>query len=108
MLDGDITPSPRNALRYWVACFKRISADYQALGDRLCILNFDALCREPAVQITMLNQFLGLDVADEQMQAVADSISPPNSIGRHRRHDCSELNRADVEFVRNLGFDVAL
>lgn len=106
LLEGEVDASPRNSLRYWVASYKRICSQRALLGNRLYILDFDLLCRNPVEQIEQLNRFLGLDVDDGNLEAVARTIVIPDSTGRYRDHDCGQLCSEDVEFVRALGFDV--
>jgi hypothetical protein len=104
LLDGDASPTARNALRYWVASYKRILGDHELLGDRLYILNFDALCNNPAGQLQALNQFLELEVRPEVLSSLAGSIAPPAGSGRYRRSDCGQLDPADIQFVKQMGF----
>ena len=106
MLEGEVDSSPRNSLRYWVASYKRICCNRALLDNRLYILDFDLLCRNPAQQIDKLNQFLGLDVNVDDLEAAASTIVIPDSTGRYRDQDCRQLCSEDVEFVRRLGFDV--
>jgi hypothetical protein len=108
LLDGDTSPTPRNALRYWVACYKRIMGDCELLGDRLYILNFDELCNSPAEQIQKLNQFLELDVSRDKLHSLAGSITVPDSCGRYRQRDCGQFDALDIEFLKTLGFPAEL
>ena len=104
LLEGDTSPTPRNALRYWVASYKRILGDRELLGDRLCILNFDALCNNPSRELAKLNRFLGLDESPDVLGALAASISVPAGSGRYRQRDCSQFDPADIQFVKQMGF----
>ena len=108
LLEGDVEPCPRNALRYWVASYKRNSDYRNLLGDRLYILDYDLLCRNPIEQIGLLNQFLGLDVDSAVLEQAAQSVVTPTSTGRHRDCDSHQLRPEDVEFVRAQGFDVLI
>ena len=76
------------------------------LVNRLYILNFDLLCKNPVEKIENLNQFLSLEVTHDQLESVASSVIAPASPGRHKRHDCLQLCPRDVDFVRSLGFDI--
>ena len=89
-----------------MASYKRICCNRALLDNRLYILDFDLLCRNPAQQIDKLNQFLGLDVNVDDLEAAASTIVIPDSTGRYRDQDCRQLCSEDVEFVRRLGFDV--
>jgi hypothetical protein len=106
LLDGDTSPTPRNALRYWVAAYRRVQGDQPLLGERLRIVNFDALCADPASELPALADFLGLACPPPLLQRLAAGIRPPRSTGRHQGQDLGQFDPADLAFVRNLGFDV--
>ena len=108
LLNGNTEPTPRNALRYWVASYKRNCGYKAILGDRLYILNFDQLCRNPLEEVANLNDFLGLKIESEKLETVAESIIVPDSMGRYEHHDCRQLCDEDVEFVESLGFEVKI
>jgi len=108
LLEGDVSPSPRNALRYWVACYKRMCSHRQLLGNRLYILNYDFLCENPREQIALLNRFLDIEVSSDTIESIAESIAIPGSVGRYQHADTSQLRAEDIAFVRTLGFDVRI
>jgi hypothetical protein len=108
LLEGDAQPSPENALRYWVASYKRVCSQRAILGNRLYIVNYDFLCERPHEQIELLNRFLDINVSPEEVERIAKSVVIPNSIGRYRHGDSSQLRAEDIDFVRTLGFDVQL
>lgn len=105
MLEGDIEPTPHNALRYWIASYRRIIGDRALLGDRLYILNFDSLCINPVEQLNHVNAFLGLNVSQATIESIAQIITVPTSAGRFKHQDCSQLCPEDIAYVRSLGFD---
>ena len=106
LLDGDTSPTPRNALRYWTAAYRRILGDRPLLGERLHILNFDRFCADPAAELPSLVEFLGLDCVPGHVARVAATIRPPRSTGRHHGQALKQFDPGDVAFVRELGFDV--
>jgi hypothetical protein len=108
LLEGDAHPSPKNALRYWVASYKRVCSQRALLGSRLYIVNYDFLCERPHEQIELLNQFLDLQVSPEEVDRIAQSVVIPNSTGRYRLGDSSQLLAEDIDFVKTLGFDVEI
>ena len=108
LLEGDIEPTPRNALRYWVASYKRICGDRALLGDRLYLLDFDSLCKNPIEQLKHLNKFLDVEVSHDILEAIARAIIVPDSTGRYQYQDCSQLCPEDVDFVRSLDFDTGI
>jgi hypothetical protein len=106
ILEGDTSPTPRNALRYWVESHKRMRGYKQYLGISPYFLNFDRLCADPHLELMKLRDFLQLEVDANKLAELAATISPPASAGRFREHDCSELRPVDVQYVREQGFIV--
>ncbi|MEP5567944.1 MAG: sulfotransferase [Halioglobus sp.] len=106
LLEGDTSRSPTNALRYWVASYKRLLDEASKLGDRIHILNYDRLCREPLLQLKQLKSFVGIDVDPVYLSELAATIKAPETLGRYREHDCSQFDSEDIEFVRQMGFTI--
>ena len=105
LLGDDAEVTPANALRYWVASYKRNCAYRGLLGDRLYLLNFDLLCANPRQELLKLNDFLGLNPLEEALASAESAVVTPGSTGRYKHHDCSQLYSEDIDFVRSLGFD---
>ena len=108
LLGSDVEATPANALRYWVASYKRNLAYRALLGDRLYILNFDLLCANPRQELLKLNDFLGLNSFEDTLASAESLVVTPGSTGRYKHHDCSQLYPEDIDFVRSLGFDAAM
>jgi len=104
ILEGDVSVTPRNALRYWVASHKRMLGYKRYMGGQLYFLNFDRLCADPGLELQRLLQFVGTDVPPGKLSELASTIAPPATAGRFRHHDCSDLRPIDVEFVKEQGF----
>ncbi|RLQ23694.1 hypothetical protein DWB85_00625 [Seongchinamella sediminis] len=106
MLEGDTSPTPQNLLRYWIAAHKRMQGFRQRLGHRLHFLSFDRLCQDPEGELEALREFAGIQISRKAVTELAANVSPPATMGRFRNRDLSIFDPADVEFVRQLGFDV--
>ncbi len=106
ILEGDTSPTPRNALRYWVESHKRMRGYKRHPGISPYFLNFDRLCADPHLELMKLKDFLQLEVDVNKIAELAAAISPPASAGRFRDQDCSVLRPVDVEYVREQGFIV--
>ena len=104
VLEGDISVTPRNALRYWVASHRRMLGYKGYMGNKLHLLNFDRLCADPLPELEKLRDFLKLDMDADRLSEVAQVISPPATTGRFRHNDCSKLRPVDVQFVKEQGF----
>ena len=106
MLEGDTSATPQNLLRYWIAAHKRMQGFRQRLGHRLHFLSFDRLCQDPEGELEALREFAGIQFSKKELAALAGNVSPPRTMGRFRNKDLSIFDPADIEFVRQLGFDV--
>ena len=106
LLEGEISPTPVNALRYWVAAHKRMQGFRQRMGHRLHFLSFDRLCQDPEGELEALREFAGIQVSKRRLAELARQVSPPATTGRFREHDLSVFDPQDIEFVRQMGFDV--
>ena len=106
MLEGDTSPTPQNLLRYWVAAHKRMQGFRKRMGDRLHFLSFDRLCLDPEGELEALREFAGIQISKKDLAQLAEKVAPPRSMGRFRQHDLSVFDPADLEFVRQLGFDI--
>lgn len=106
ILEGDTSPTPQNLLRYWIAAHRRMQGFRQRLGDRLHFLSFDRLCQDPEGELEALREFAGIQISKKDIVQLAQNVSPPRSMGRFRKQDLSVFDPADIEFVRQLGFDV--
>ena len=98
---------PQDALRYWLAANERtVEAGRRLLGDRFVQIRYDDLCLEPRTTIERLLSDLGEEIAPAELDRLSELPSPPASLGMHAREDLSDLDPADVERVRELGFGV--
>lgn len=107
MLEGDTEPTPANLLRYWVACHKRMQGFRQRMGHRLHFLSFDRLCTDPEGELEALREFAAIQISKKALAELATTVRPPPTTGRFRGRDLSQFDPADIEFVRQMGFDVA-
>ncbi|MEM9255497.1 MAG: sulfotransferase [Pseudomonadota bacterium] len=106
LLDGDTEATPENALRYWIASYERICGDEELLGDRLYILDFDALCTDTVAELTKLYEFVGIEASRQTLEEQAAGVRLPDSMGRYKYQDCSQLSEHSVHYVAKLGFEV--
>ncbi|KZX55067.1 hypothetical protein A3709_08720 [Halioglobus sp. HI00S01] len=106
MLDQKLEPAPAAALRYWVASHKRMQGFRKRLGHRLHFLSFDRLCADPEGELEALREFAAIQISKKDMADIAASVRAPATAGRFRDQDLSQFDPADIEFVRQMGFDV--
>jgi hypothetical protein len=96
----------RQALKYWCLVHERLLSVFERFPGRGLMLNFDALCTEPARSLGPMLRFIEVDPSVECIEALTHLIRPPASIGRFKTHDSSLFDLEDVRFVAQLGFPV--
>jgi hypothetical protein len=94
-------------LQFWVRANRRIVDGIgKTHAERVHLLRFDDLCAAPEREIARLIQFLGIDVAPDQLLRLSELVIPPASIGQYRSDDLTRYERADLNALANLGFSV--
>jgi hypothetical protein len=99
--------TPRASLKYWCAAHRAVAAVGAGMGSRFLGLNFDSLCTDPEPELRRLFDFLGQEWQADVLAAVRAALVRPPSIGRFRAFDRGEVDAADVDYVRSLGFDTS-
>lgn len=105
-LGGDLAMTPRHSLKYWCWVHRRILHIGKALKSRFLFLRFEDLCRNPEAEIRTLLSFASVPPDADLVRRSVDMIVPPASIGRHKNHPLDAFDTDDIEFVRQLGFEV--
>lgn len=89
-------------LAYWVRANRRAAElGRRLLGERLVIVDYDDLCRDPGRGVAELAARLGLAASQSELAACAALVAP-RSLGRHRDHDLGLLPRELVEEALEL------
>ncbi|MCU0253277.1 MAG: sulfotransferase [Acidobacteria bacterium] len=101
------TPQPRAMLEFWLRALERVAeAGPRLLGRRFLLLNYDELATRPDAALPGLVEFLGIDPRDAPQERLRALAVASESIGRHRRHDLSVFDPAQIDAVRSRGFEV--
>lgn len=102
----DDKPTPEQLLHYWIAANKHaITTGQELLGDRFLIVNFDALCQNPAPHIQAICDFLGYPLDSSSQQQLCQLVRPPSSINRYKNHNIKQLFTPQaIQSVNDLGF----
>jgi hypothetical protein len=98
--------SPAYSLRYWCAVHKRIISLGRGMGSNFLLLNYDKFCVDPDTGLNILLDFLGIVPSSSTIADLRSLIKPSASIGRYRQRGLDIFDAGDVEYVRELGFDV--
>lgn len=99
--DPALEVNPASALKYWCEVHRRITRVKESEPERVLVLSFDQLCREPERVFTRLLEFSGVEPTSDLLQQVAAGVRTPSSIGRRHNNDLSDMDPADMEFVES-------
>ena len=102
-VNPEAIPPERAALAFWIAANRRTVAEARRLRIRFLLLNFDDLCRQPAMTAGALLDFLG-----HPRQALAEVlplVNAPQSLGRRVGHDLGFVGPDEQQALAEFGFD---
>lgn len=100
---------PAAALKYWVRANQRAFELGKKMGaERFFCLNYDRLCGEPESQVAPMLALAGLHPSPEEFARLCALPEKQKTSERYLRNDCSVFDPADVEAVREFGFEVKI
>ncbi|MBT9291722.1 sulfotransferase [Prosthecodimorpha staleyi] len=107
LLDRPVIVGPKDALSYNCAVIRRIRKIAADHGERVCLIDYDRLCREPAESCETLAGFIGAQADADTLEWFSDAIRRRTPAeGRGREIDRSMLDAGDLEFVASLGYAI--
>lgn len=106
LLGCETSYSPAASLKFWCAAHRQVLRYAQASPERVLMLRFEDLCRDPAPEIERLLTFIGLEPADKLIASLVALVEPPTTMMRYRAVGLDAFEPEDVAFVRELGFRV--
>lgn len=92
--------SPQRSLAYWCAVHRKLQRLHGANRERMYWLDFDALCRDPEMQVAQLLRFLGFP--QDAVDAGSLGIEPQPA--KHSADRLDGFSPEDIAFVRSLGY----
>jgi hypothetical protein len=104
-INGTVDETPHYSLKYWCIIHERVLHIGKSMGENFLFLNYDEFCMNPEIGLKKLFRFLGIDIESLLPKLVA-LVSPPDSIGRFKKHSTEIFSAKDIAFVKSLGFDV--
>ena len=75
--------SPRGALCFWNWAHERVAKLRQRYPERVFVLGFEQICRNPSATVERLATFLGCTPDAAAIAAATACVRPPETIGRH-------------------------
>ena len=97
--EPDLDPSPNTSLRYWCLVHRRTAEFKEQFPDRVLIVSFDQLCREPERVLPRIFEFSDIEPSKELLGRAKAGVKAPSSIGRHLKEDLSTFDPDDMSFV---------
>jgi len=93
-------------LEYWVRSTRDVLEKSRRMRGDFLLVNHSLLGEEPEEQVRRMLEFLELELPDEKVRALAEIPRVPPTSGRYRNQDPAIFDRAQIDFVRELGFEV--
>jgi hypothetical protein len=107
LLSRNVAHEPRQSLAYWCAAHRRTRAIMKRWPERTISVDFDELCVDPQVQGERVANFLETAVPDHFHAGLRELIDPSGrSSGRFKTEDLTQFFADDMNYVRDLGYDV--
>ena len=100
--DANLEITPNTSLRYWCFVHRRIAELKARCPDRVLIVSFDQLCRDPGLVFPRIFEFSNIEPTGELMDRASSGVKAPSSIGRHLNEDLSVFDPDDMAFVESF------
>ena len=93
-------------LCYWIESTKKKKYLSQEKPDRILVLNFEKLCSNPKEEIDRIIAFTKLDLEKINLETIYQLPQTPNSAQRFKDYDLGIFDQAQLDYVRQLGFEI--
>jgi hypothetical protein len=107
-LNGDETEDEMSykQLDYWVKSTKESIIKGKKLGDDFLLINHSLFCQQPKEQVDRMLSFVGCDISEEVLRNLYKIPKITSSQGRFKDFDLSIFDKNQIDFVKELGFEV--
>jgi Sulfotransferase family len=96
-----IVYTPKVSLKYWRLIHEKIIAESKIMKSNFLMINYDDMCLHPEKWLTILFDFLELN--HDLIPLVSSFVHP---LKQSKYSNLNEFDKSDIEFNRQLGFDV--
>ena len=93
-------------LEYWIRTTRDVMEKAKSLRGDFLIVNHSRLCAAPDAEVDRILGFLGLDVPDARRAALHRIPRTPGTSDRYRKHDLGIFDQRQIDFVKDMGFEV--
>jgi hypothetical protein len=98
---------PVGALDFWLRSTERaMNTDSLNETGRMIVVDYDAIVCSPGSELSKLVGALQLRPNNARLEAVADEVARPGSIGRHQTQDLSVFREDQLLAVQRLGWEI--
>jgi hypothetical protein len=96
---------PSASFRFWVEANRKAISKGEMLGEeKFLLVNFDDLCSNPLPGVVKIAGFLGISPDEELINKAAKLPVIPGTAGRYKEHPADIFDKADLDFLQDIGF----
>ncbi len=93
-------------LEYWIRTTRDVMEKANTLRGDLLMVNHSRLCAAPGREVDRILEFLGLDMPNARRATLHRIPRTPGTSGRYRKHDLGIFDQRQIDFVKDMGFEV--
>lgn len=107
-LNGNETQNDiaRKQLDFWIYSTQKALENKKKFGDRFYLLNHEEFYKKPKLEIDSLLDFAYLTISPRHKKKLYLIPQKPTSAGRYKNYDLNMFRDDQIEFVRNIGFQI--
>ena len=95
-------------LDYWIATTKDAIGASKKYPDRILFLNHSSFCRNPETEVNRLLDFAGIRVDEQTLTRLYEIPGNTGSNNRYLEKDLSIFRDEQLQFVREMGFEIQI
>jgi hypothetical protein len=93
-------------LEYWIRTTRDIMEKSKTLRGDFLMINHSRLCANPREQVDRILTFLDMKMGDDRRQQLYSIPRTPGTLDRYRKHDLGIFDQRQIDFVKDMGFEV--
>jgi hypothetical protein len=98
--------SPDDSLSYWCAAHDRLLSFLPFARDRILLLRFESLLKQPDLVLRELSRFLALDINDSMRERWQSVLRVPASLGRHNEYLPLNVEDDQSKLLAQFGYSI--
>jgi Sulfotransferase family len=98
---------PATSLDYWLRANRAaVDTATRSFGQRFLLVDYDALCQNPAREASRIASFVGGELSSPQSAGISEMVGARCTSGRWRRFGTGPFRRDQLAQVEAFGFDI--